>query len=87
MTFRKALIAVGAGAAMLAGCNSSGEIVVEEGVGVTALRTVCPSVGVPDYTGNMTLFSPEGARTLDALDVTATITNVRSQCTDTGPEG
>jgi hypothetical protein len=32
--------------------------VVEQGVGITALRSVCPAVGVPDFTGDVTLFSP-----------------------------
>ena len=84
MTARKALLVATLAAGALAGCNRAGDIVVEQGVGITALRTVCPAVGVPDYTGNVTLFSPADARTLDALDVTASITNVRSQCNDTG---
>ena len=86
MTARKALLVATIGAAALAGCNKAGEIVVEQGVGITALRTVCPAVGVPDYTGNVTLFSPADARTQDAIDITATLTNVRSQCNDSGEE-
>jgi len=83
MHFRNALLVVSAAAA-LAGCQKAGDIVVEQGVGITALRSVCPAVGVPDFTGDVTLFSPADARTLDALDVTASLTNVRSQCNDTG---
>jgi hypothetical protein len=83
MNFRTAAIA-GLGTLALASCASEGDLVVEQGVGVTALRTVCPAVGVPDFTGDVTLFSPANARTLDALDVSATITNVRSTCNDTG---
>jgi hypothetical protein len=83
MPFRKALF-VATAVAALAGCAKSGEIVVEQGVGITALRTVCPAVGVPDFLGDVTLFSPEDARTLDALDVSAAITNVRSECNDAG---
>lgn len=83
MHFRKALF-VATAVAALAGCGKTGEIVVEQGVGITALRTVCPAVGVPDFLGNVTLFSPEDARTLDALDVSAAITNVRSDCNDSG---
>jgi hypothetical protein len=66
----------------LAGCGKSGDIVVDQGVGITALRTVCPAVGIPDYTGDVTIFSPAGARTADAIDVSATMTNVRTQCDD-----
>lgn len=82
MKFRTVAIAVLA-AAGLAGCKTAGDLVVEEGVGITALRTVCPAVGIPDHTGDVTLFSPVGAVTADALDLTATITNVRTTCDDT----
>jgi hypothetical protein len=85
MHLRNALL-VAAAAAALAGCNSTGDIVVEQGVGITALRSVCPAVGVPDFTGDVTLFSPADARTIDALDVTAALTNVRSECNDTGEQ-
>jgi hypothetical protein len=81
MKFRTVAIAVLA-AAGLAGCKTAGDLVVEEGVGITALRTVCPAVGIPDHTGDVTLFSPAGAVTADALDVTATMTNVRTTCDD-----
>lgn len=86
MTARKALLAAAIAATALAGCRSEGDIVVQQGVGITALRTVCPAVGVPDYTGDITLFQPAEARTADALDVTASITNVRSECNDTGDQ-
>lgn len=68
---------------VLAACSRSGDLVVTEGVGITAIRSVCPPVGVPDYTGDITTFRG-GATTSAALDVTATITNVRSTCNDTG---
>jgi hypothetical protein len=85
MHFRTALLVVSA-AVTLAGCQKAGELVVEQGVGITALRSVCPAVGVPDFTGDVTLFNPADGRTLDALDVTASLTNVRSQCDDTGEQ-
>jgi len=66
--------------AALAGCKSHGDIVVDEGVGITAIRTACPAVGIADYTGDMTLFQPATSREASALDVTATLTDVRSQC-------
>nr|WP_166177216.1 hypothetical protein [Altererythrobacter segetis] len=83
MNFRYAAIA-GLATAALAGCTHQGDIVVQEGVGITALRTTCPAVGIPDYTGDITLFSPPTARTADAIDVTATMTNVRDTCDDSG---
>lgn len=75
-----ALAAVGAAA--LSGCKSRGEIVVQEGVGITAVRGACPAVGIPDYTGDITLFRTARARDAASVDVTATMTNVRAQCSD-----
>lgn len=69
--------------AALGGCRGSGDIVVDQGVGITALRTACPAVGVPDYTGDVTLFRGN-ARTADAIDVVAALTNVKSSCDDSG---
>lgn len=86
MNARIAILAAAAGLTVLGGCKSEGDIVVDTGVGITALRSVCPAVGVPDYTGDVTVFSPADARTVDAIDVTATITNVRSTCDETGEQ-
>lgn len=86
MNFRIGLVGLVAVAAVLGGCRSKGDIVIEQGVGITALRSVCPAVGVPDYTGDITLFSPAEARTASAIDVTAAITNVRPACNDTGAD-
>jgi hypothetical protein len=71
-------------AAALAGCRGSGDIVIGEGVGITAVRTACPAVGIPNYTGDVTLFRTPGDRTASNIDVTATITNLRSTCDETG---
>lgn len=71
-------------AAALAGCRSKGEIVVDEGVGITAIRSACPAVGVPDYTGDVTLFRTPNDRTAGNIDVAAALTNVKTQCNDTG---
>lgn len=86
MKLRSALILATAATAALAACKSEGEIVIQQGVGITALRSVCPAVGIPDYTGDVTLFSPASSLTADAMDVTAVMTNVRSQCDDSGNE-
>lgn len=73
-------------AASLAGCASEGDLVVDQGVGITAVRSICPAVGVPDYTGDITTFSQPGVQTASALDVTAAITNVRMTCDETGAQ-
>jgi hypothetical protein len=71
-------------AAALAGCAGEGDLVINQGVGITAVRTACPAVGVPDYTGDITLFRTPGGPIANNIDVTAAITNVRSTCNETG---
>lgn len=85
MNPRLAMIATFAAIGLTA-CSSQGDIVVEQGVGITAVRSACPAVGIADYTGDITLFSPAGATTADAMDLTAVITNVRSTCTESDAE-
>ncbi|MCB2077420.1 MAG: hypothetical protein R3E09_11200 [Novosphingobium sp.] len=70
----------------LAGCKSRGEIVVDEGVGITAVRTRCPAVGIPDYTGDVTLFRSPGNRTANNIDVVAAMTNIRSECSESSDQ-
>ena len=74
-----ALALVGA----LGACKSGGgELVVDDSVGVTALRSPCPLVEIPDMTGDITLFSAPGRTDAGAIDLTASITNLRSTCDD-----
>lgn len=82
--FRPAMLLSLAGAMALSACAKQGELVVGEGVGITALRTKCPAVGIPDYTGDITLFRPGGQQLASDIDVTAAITNLRSTCNDSG---
>ena len=84
MTARFRLISALALAAVLAGCKSTGDIVVDEGVGISAVRGVCPAVGIPNNTGDITLFKVPGDKTAGNLDIVGAMTNVRSQCNDTG---
>lgn len=62
--------------------GGGGELVVDDSVGVTALRSPCPLVEIPDMTGDVTLFSAPGRTDADAIDMTASITNLRSTCDD-----
>ncbi len=73
-------------AAALAGCSRNGEISVDGGVGIQATRTACPIVGVPANTGDITLFDPPASRDSAAIDVVANITNLRSQCSESGDD-
>lgn len=79
----KSLAVVGALAALaLSGCAKDNEIDLSTGVGITSTRSLCPAVGVPNYTGDITLFDPSASRDATAIDVVATITNVRTTCND-----
>ena len=46
-------------------------------------RSICPAVAVPYHVGEVTLFNPPASRDASAIDVTATITDVRGPCTET----
>jgi len=84
MTMPVRLAVLLATGAALAGCSQKGELVIQEGVGISAIRTVCPAVGVPNYTGDITTFRVPGDTSAANLDVTAAITNLRSTCDDSG---
>jgi hypothetical protein len=82
VTFRK--IAVAAGLLLAAGgCAHSGDITAQ---GITAVRTACPEVGIPAGTGDITLFNPATSHDESALDVSATMTDVRSTCDSSGEQ-
>ncbi|GLI97924.1 hypothetical protein Sbs19_17420 [Sphingobium sp. BS19] len=64
----------------LAGCSRSGEI--DPTGGITTVRSACPTAAIPAYTGDVTLFNPANSRDAAAIDVVASITNVRATCAD-----
>jgi hypothetical protein len=75
-------------ALLTSGCSrGSGELVVDDSVGVTALRSPCPTVAIPEMTGSVTLFTAPGRTDSGALDVVASITNLRSTCNDQAAPG
>ena len=65
--------------ATLTACNKEGSI---EAGGIYVTRSTCPQVGIPAGTGDITLFSPPGRTDAAAIDVVATITNLRASCTE-----
>ncbi|WP_225204888.1 hypothetical protein [Novosphingobium huizhouense] len=82
-TRRLAVLCASFGLLALAGCaKNKGELVVDDSVGVTALRSPCPLVAIPEMTGDITLFSAPGRTDSGAVDVVASITNLRSTCND-----
>ena len=84
MIARTRLISAIALGALLASCKSTGDIVVDDGVGISAVRSQCAAVGIPQNTGDVTTFRVPGDTTANNIDVVAAMTNVRSQCNDTG---
>ena len=68
-----------AAATALSGCTRVGSI---EETGVYVARSTCPQVGVPAGTGDITLFNPPGRTEAAAIDVVATITNLRAHCSE-----
>lgn len=71
-------------AATLSACSSEGDLVLQEGVGVSAIRSKCPAVGIPAYTGDITLFRDAANKTMGSMDLTASITDLRTTCDETG---
>ena len=69
---------------LLAGCRHAGELTAENGGGIYAVRSVCPVAGIPAGTGDITLFNPRDSRDSGAIDVTATMTQLRSTCQQSG---
>jgi hypothetical protein len=85
MFVKPSKIAVSALMSLLAGgCASVGEF--DESGGITAIRSACPAVAVAAATGDITLFDPPASREAKAIDVEASLTNVRSTCTDAGDD-
>jgi hypothetical protein len=69
---------------LVGGCRHSGDLTAENGGGIYSVRSVCPIAGIPAGTGDVTLFNPPGSTDSRAIDVTATITQLRATCNDTG---
>lgn len=66
---------------LAAGCSREGQI-TQGGIYIT--RSACPQVGIPAATGDITLFNPANRTDAAAMDVSASITNLRSTCNETG---
>ena len=86
MTHHKSALTALILAGALAGCAGEGDLVVDQGVGITAVLSSCPDVGIPDYTGDVTTFRTTSDQTQSNLDVSAAMTNLRSSCNDSGAQ-
>ncbi|MDP9164257.1 MAG: hypothetical protein M3N06_09215, partial [Pseudomonadota bacterium] len=76
-----ALFVLLASSALTASCSRKGQI-ADGGVYVT--RSACPQVGIVAGAGDVTTFDPVDSTDARAIDVVATMTNVRASCTDDG---
>ena len=65
---------------LVAGCSRENQLT--ESGGVYVVRSGCPQVAIPAATGDVTLFDPAGSTDAAAIDVVATVTNVRGQCAE-----
>ncbi|MGZ8313022.1 MAG: hypothetical protein ACXWUR_13270 [Allosphingosinicella sp.] len=65
----------------LIGCAREGDIYQ---TGILTSYSACPPVAIPAPAGDVTLFDPASSRDSTAIDVVATITNLRSTCDDSG---
>ena len=70
------LIALG-----LVGCAREGDIFQ---TGILTTYTACPAVAIPAPAGDVTLFDPPASRDSTAIDVVASISNLRSNCDESG---
>jgi len=65
--------------ATLSACHNAGTL---DDTGVYVTRSTCPQVGIPAGTGDITLFNPASSKDASAIDVVATITNLRASCSE-----
>lgn len=70
-----------AGLLALAGCAKNGDILES---GVLTSYSACPPAAIPAPAGDITLFNPADSRDAVAIDVVATMTNVRGACAEAG---
>jgi len=68
---------------LLSACGKKG--LIDQG-GIWTERSACPIPGIPAGTGDVTIFNPSNSIAADAIDVTATITNMRANCQQAGDQ-
>jgi len=82
----KLRLAALAAVTLLSACRHSGDLTAENGGGVYAVRSACPIAGIPAGTGDMTLFNPPSSTDSRAIDVSATMSDLRTTCQETGSD-
>ena len=87
ITYHPSMLKFAAAAAILmalGGCSRKGDLDVSGGV--VAVRNSCPTAAIPAMTGDITLFNPAGSTDASAIDVVASMTNLRSTCSEAGDQ-
>ncbi len=87
ITYRPSMLKFAAAVALVAalgGCSRKGDLDVSGGV--VSVRSSCPTAAIPAMTGDMTLFNPATSTDASAIDVVATMTNLRSTCSEAGDQ-
>ncbi len=84
MQISRKIVAVTLLTALVAGCAKEGDF--DSSGGIRVLRSACPAVAVPAFTGDVTQFNPVNSRDSRAIDVVANLTKLRSTCTDVGED-
>lgn len=88
LPMKRPVVMLGTGLALLslAACAEKNQLVIDSGVGVTSTLTGCPNTAIPAHTGDVTVFNPASSRDASAIDMVATITNLRGTCDDSSAE-
>lgn len=76
------IVSVAVAMTLVAGCARHGDL--DETGGLRVTRSTCPAIAIPSYTGDISLFSPPQSQDARALDVVATIANLRTSCDESG---
>ncbi len=84
MRLARSITLVIASALATLGCAKTGDF--DSTGGINAVRSACPAVAIPVYTGDVTLFNPPSSRDSRAIDVVANITGLKKSCTDQGED-
>jgi hypothetical protein len=66
---------------VLAGCAKSGDLTES---GIITNYSACPPAAIPAPAGDITYFNPADSRDASAIDVVATMSNVRGSCAENG---
>jgi hypothetical protein len=78
----RALLSASALSLLLVGCGDKNKL--DNTLGLPVVRSTCPATAIAAYTGDISIFSPEQSRDARALDVMASITNLRTTCDESG---